>query len=182
MCCRLRVPAPCVAWALVRCGTIQIKLPADQVISIKAQQQLETTSEEDGAANEDEGDGVSDEDRAVQERVYKAVLEGIGSVVALMQAEPDNSVLQWWCCDGIASLCAGNRTLSLAVSGRAVLCRAVSCRVDFVGPDGCAASPPLSRVVCSLTQLRTVRRPTSSRRLRWWCAPCARGPMTTTWR
>ena len=130
------------------CGACQIKLPADQVISIKAQQQLETTSEEDGAANEDEGDGVSDEDRAVQERVYKAVLEGIGSVVALMQAEPDNSVLQWWCCDGIASLCAGNRTLCRAMSGRAVLCRAVSCRVVSICQHQCRRSLTAAIVPC----------------------------------
>lgn len=90
----------------------QIKLPAEQVIDIQTQQRLETNAEgddEDGADNGDAADDdVSPEDRAIQERVYKAVLAGMADVVALMKTEPSNPVLQWWCCDGIASLCAGN--------------------------------------------------------------------------
>ena len=126
----------CVPVPLSVCGACawlnppQIKLPAEQVIDIQTQQRLETNAEgddEDGADNGDAADDdVSPEDRAIQERVYKAVLAGMADVVALMKTEPSNPVLQWWCCDGIASLCAGN------------------------GASPCLAVAPLSTSPCTL--------------------------------
>lgn len=98
----------------------QIKLPAEQVIDIQTQQRLETNAEGDDEDGDAADDDVSPEDRAIQERVYKAVLAGMADVVALMKTEPNNPVLQWWCCDGIASLCAGNGASPVPRCGTAI--------------------------------------------------------------
>jgi len=130
----------------------QIKLPADQVISLKVQQELEGVD-----ATEVEAAGEDDEGAAsVQKRVYKAVLEGMPAVLALMRAEPTNAEVQWWCCDGIASLCAGSRTclspprccLCVCWSERERLCMGVSvsvsvCALFRLSPSRCTKFPLL---------------------------------------
>lgn len=93
----------------------QLKLPADQVISLAVQSVIsESTPEELAEAEaEDEAEegaaGGNETDKTVGVRVHDAAQQGPAAVVALMQGEPRTAALQWWCCDAIASLSAGKR-------------------------------------------------------------------------
>lgn len=97
-------------------GFTEIDRPADAVVDIEAQKALAAAGGKLGAEEEEEDeDGaipVEDEeeeaDRAVAQEVFAEVKKGVRDVVLLAKTRPDDASLQYWCLDGIASLCVGN--------------------------------------------------------------------------
>ena len=45
---------------------------------------------------------------AIQSEVEQAAQGGITSVLQLMRDKSDDPSYQWWCCDAIVGLCAGD--------------------------------------------------------------------------
>ena len=82
----------------------QIKLPADQVLSLHAEKAIKEHVHQPEALRE-AADPATEE--TPEQVIYKAALSGIVAVVAAMKASPDDAPTQWHGCDAVASLTAG---------------------------------------------------------------------------
>ena len=83
----------------------QIKLPADQVLSLHAEKALKEHAPE--AIHEAADPHTTPRAESSEQVIYKAAHEGIVAVITAMQGAPEDASMQWHGCDAIASLTAG---------------------------------------------------------------------------
>ena len=104
---------------LHRCGSAsrthgmsftEMKLPADQIISLHTEKLVGSHSKQELMEDEQQ------REKTVADRVYAAIPDGVPAVLELMRSDPSHAELQWWCADAIASLTVGNAENQAAVA------------------------------------------------------------------